>query len=903
MGDFAVTYALGTIGVLADRTVSVPITAPSIIGAIVIAVAVYSRQRLVELAKTLASRLWDLVINKVVARFDGELAYRILARSYCRSILADEAVSSVRVPPSRRMLPVGQIYVALNLRVQYQPGPHLPQATRIVGEPGSGKSTFLRYQLVRGCDLLLRPFGQRRSRLPVFLELAHSQAFDAPTDGECADKLLKELETCVDRRSTDSDKGVFQHFLKGRGVLVLLDGLDEVKQENLSTAARTIAIVMSRLRESGTNNRAMLTMREQAYRVTDDDLDHQFPSVGRFDPLSGNDIFEYLCKWPWSNETVLARGEATSAGVGTDRQSSLPLHSVSIASNVFALLENQPTLRGLCANPLILAMYIATVEDDSAPVSATTKTEFFKLVADELLYDRRARPRGSEEDRRLKLRSLREAIGQTAAEHLEAPEEPYNLIPSERCVDALRAFFQDPEQALLEIERDTGLIHFQGDDHITFIHGTFLDYFAARWYSNHQMEPWIRPARLERRLERRDLSSGRLTGVIAHGCSLAPRAGQDRALAYIEEYLPAFLGLAFVETRRYDHALLVPFLDGEVGMLRNVQADQFASVHDRFAHFIHILSDLDINYAFFPSVQVSPADYAKRCLEAAEIPGPELFRVIIEQDSSLALAFAHLVGAELSTQMPELYVESCDDWYVASALIDSLRSSDSSEYDSMSCVLLAEASLRYPSVSFLLDTIHAPRDTHYGWHFIRRHRRQAYEASGFYRSLLTVVLQRATTDPSNFTVSASGQEVDLTRLSSVAAAPRPNNWWLGHRASRVLEVAGFLTIPVVLVGALLIPGSTLTSGSDLTPRGVLVLGFASLISVALVVSGLMIQARIKLFRIVHRPHIDLDYLQPFGQRSWGARGTYWVTRVRYRRLVDLIVSLDREPFTSLLRRR
>lgn len=884
----------------AQRSIEIPVSPGTVIATVLLSLAIYSRKRLAEIAKHVAKRFWDIVSDRLISKFDNELAYRLLARNYCRSVLADDTKSSIRVPPSRRSLPVAAIYVNLTLRSSHGADVEGTPSVRIVGEPGSGKSTYLRYQLVRGCDKLLRPFGQRQSRLPVFVELARSGAFRSSEPGECADALMAELEGMVDRRSRPSERGIFAHFSTGRGVLVLLDGLDEVKQDRIHTAAEAISIVMGRLRECGINNRVLLTMREQCYRLTDDALDNQFPVTGRFDALTGNDIFQYLCKWPWSPQTSLARGEQEH---GLGYESKLPLHSVQIANNVFRLLETQPTLRGLCGNPLILAMYIATVEDDGTPVSASNKTEFFRIVADELLYDRRARPRGDDEDRRLRLRSLRESIGMAAAGHIEATEEGYNQIPKQRMLDALALHFADPDEALLEIERDTGLIRYQGDEFVAFIHGSFLDYFAARWYANHEQEPWLRPARLERRLERKDLASGRLEGVVAHGCSLAPRAGQDRALSYIAEYLPAFMGLALIETRRYDHNSLSGYLDSEVGLLSNVELETYPEIRGRFGNLVHILTDLNMNRTYFPTVTVDPSDYAQACVANASVDQDELFRTILQSDSSLALAFASLLGADLSEFLPELYVDSCDDWYIASALIENLRDIEDGAYETKNCILLAEASLRYPSVSFLLDTIHMPRDTDWGRHLLKRHKRQTYEASGFQRSLLTVVLQRAVCAPPE-ALGSLASAADLSRLSAVRDAPKPNDWWFGHRSGRILHLLSALLLPTLAFVALLSSTFNLTDGKGgLSGSGTFILIGTALIAAALAIWGTMVQTRIKLFRIIHRPFLDLDYLRPFGHRSWASRWTYLVTRVRFKKLAGLVVLLRREPFGSLFRYR
>ncbi|MEY2467542.1 MAG: hypothetical protein QOF21_240, partial [Actinomycetota bacterium] len=59
---------------------------------IAIGASIRFRRNLGELGQALADRLWRPLAVRILSRFDGEIAYRFLARNYCRSILADDSV-------------------------------------------------------------------------------------------------------------------------------------------------------------------------------------------------------------------------------------------------------------------------------------------------------------------------------------------------------------------------------------------------------------------------------------------------------------------------------------------------------------------------------------------------------------------------------------------------------------------------------------------------------------------------------------------------------------------------------------------------------------------------------------------------------------------------------------------
>ena len=88
----------------------------------------------------------------------------------------------------------------------------------ILGKPGAGKTTFLRY-------LTLRAIEGRISKVPVFISL---KAWSMSDEKELLPFIVKEFEIC---NFPDAER--FVKYILGTGeALVMFDGLDEVNQED-----------------------------------------------------------------------------------------------------------------------------------------------------------------------------------------------------------------------------------------------------------------------------------------------------------------------------------------------------------------------------------------------------------------------------------------------------------------------------------------------------------------------------------------------------------------------------------------------------------------------------------------------------------------------------------------------
>ena len=96
------------------------------------------------------------------------------------------------------------------------------------------------------------------------------------------------------------------------------------------------------------------------------DFNQDFPIVLSLRRFSSTDIYTFLTKWPFKVDTK--------------------------AENIIRLyneLSDKPALREMCTNPLVLSMYVAQDQSGENVIAPETRTDFYKLVTDELVIKRR----------------------------------------------------------------------------------------------------------------------------------------------------------------------------------------------------------------------------------------------------------------------------------------------------------------------------------------------------------------------------------------------------------------------------------------------------------------------------------------------------------------------------------
>jgi len=222
----------------------------------------------------------------------------------------------------------------------------------LVGEAGSGKTTFLRYVALTAASACAgrRPADAdwlpRPTPLPLYLPLHGLGVYlrdQKPADRESPSPDLLRDYIAHHLRHLDLPEGWVADRLKSGNVLLLLDGLDEVARFE---DRRFIAEMVTRFASFYDRCRVVVTTRPQGYEGTAQ-LGGEF--VRRdINPLKWpDDIRTFLYRW---NEAIQRRAEQGSLSARGRREAHEKVESM------MARLRAAPNVRELANNPLLLTV-------------------------------------------------------------------------------------------------------------------------------------------------------------------------------------------------------------------------------------------------------------------------------------------------------------------------------------------------------------------------------------------------------------------------------------------------------------------------------------------------------------------------------------------------------------------
>ena len=133
---------------------------------------------------------------------------------------------------------------------------------------------------------------------------------------------------------------------------MLLDGLDEVSSSAYQDTRTAILGISQKLGQLSEENVIVLTMRTQFHQQIKDDYRAEFSHVLALKPFQPSDVYEFLTRWQFEKD------------------------STQQITRIYNELTDRPTLREMCSNPLILAMYVAEDQAAGGAVPPYTRTEF-----------------------------------------------------------------------------------------------------------------------------------------------------------------------------------------------------------------------------------------------------------------------------------------------------------------------------------------------------------------------------------------------------------------------------------------------------------------------------------------------------------------------------------------------
>lgn len=643
----------------------------------------------------------DYIAWSVSKQFHQALATRISLRRYCHLQLEDETNKHLQVPGREGVsLETDTIFVPLKFRrsAGNSSASSLIEAfeknarVTVVGDPGSGKSSLIKQTFRSACRQADSIPG--RVRLPVMIEL---KRFTPPkrVKGERAsgDWALSRLRDQVQEVQGFDMGQLFDSFVSGNGLMVLLDGLDEVASNDYPRTANAIRGLSKLLAQRSSSNIVVLTMRVQFHQQVQADFEDCFPTVYRIAPFSPSDIFSFLDRWPFQS----AKSEQMS--------------------RIYGDLTDRPTLREMCRNPLVLAMYVA---NDQSPADAQappdTRTSFYDQVVAELLVERRSRQLGLAA--RTALREKREAIlGRLALENLVDETQAANSPTWQAAVDIISDVYEyaneaDAEEMLRDLERDTGIIsHEREGESLRFIHLTFCEFLAAKEVAQGQENGLPQLLAHHDKFQRADQPQlrSRLNEVIPFATALLARAFRPKAIQAVAETCnQEILGRCFLETQAYRGDVWQDYLDQEQTELLKSDPRHWTDEWLSRLHLFNVVfRDAERWAPKGQTAGISLEGFFENLVGSDRDRLVRLFSSYAVSDSPAALRLAEECGVDLANEHPELVLRNCEfPPFLSVALQKAAGKGGSSR---RWIALLAEAGLRSHLSALILHGQEAPK--------------------------------------------------------------------------------------------------------------------------------------------------------------------------------------------------
>ncbi|MCH8149609.1 MAG: metallophosphoesterase, partial [Planctomycetes bacterium] len=346
----------------------------------------------------------------------------------------------------------------------------------IVGDPGSGKTTFLRRianllclgQLGVDAHRASQALGFDEQPLPIFVRLSelveHMEAVhgrpDAPSIRRLPEWLCHFLNATNQEACEGLDEEFFHNRLAGGQAMLLLDGLDEAPSEQ---HRRTLVEMIEHATLAYPKCRFVVTTRPAAYRgkvVLPD-----FAEV-EISPLEEDAIETFLGRW--------------SHGLFPDN----PIQAEKHLHEILHALRGRPEIRRIARNPVMLtALAVVHWNEKRLPEQ---RADLYESIINWLSRSRDQRPGRPSPERTV---GLLQNLALAMQDH---PEGRRTQTAKHWAAQQLAPAFRDTpedervsqaEQFLAQEELDSGIIVGRGDD-IRFWHLTFQEYLAAWQLSN-----------------------------------------------------------------------------------------------------------------------------------------------------------------------------------------------------------------------------------------------------------------------------------------------------------------------------------------------------------------------------------------------------------------------------------
>jgi hypothetical protein len=553
---------------------------------------------------------------------------------------------------------------------------------RVVGDPGSGKSSLVKRLFRDACRSSIQ--SPRKGRLPVVLELKNLIIPANIKDKALGDWLLAHLREIVVKTEVFKMGECFDAYAAQSGLLVLLDGLDEVPRNRYPRVQLALQSLSTRLGGIGPRNIVVVTMRAQFHMEVREAFRDSYGPALYIRPFTPSDIYDFLTKWPFHAQ------------------------SREMASRIFKDLTDRPTLRDLCANPLVLAMYVADYQASSSAFTPESRTEFYQRVSSELLIRRRLQQTGPTPAAGA-LREQRERIlGRLAYDHMLDVRQPANSL---RWSDAMRITREvtncDAEEAVVlfrELAKETGLVSEERpQESLRFIHLAFCEFLASVEAVQGLRDGWQRLIQLHGEFQAATdpPTRARLLEVIPFACGLLTRVRRPDAIAQVAALRDfRLLGRCFLETKLYDDQTWPAFADTTHRRLIDTPESDWGEAWLRDLHLFNVVmrdAAQCSNYIKSPAPVLDLALFYRSLVERQRNSLRSILSSYAGQDAAAAFRVAEICGVDLAADFPEIVIFSCDQPPFLALAVQQVLA-DSGTADTWA-PLIVEAALRLPVVA------------------------------------------------------------------------------------------------------------------------------------------------------------------------------------------------------------
>lgn len=476
----------------------------------------------------------------------------------------------------------------------------------------------------------------------------------------------------------------------GNGVLFLFDGLDEVASEKYARIERSLIKLSEVLRSYGSGNVVVISMRMQFYSSIIGDLSEEYPVALSVKPFSPSDIHRFLSSWPFGQ------------------------NAVGNVNRIYADLSEKPALREMCANPLVLSMYVAEDQASEGGFFPESRTEFYDRVVNEFLIRRRIKQVGGRSGSASIKEQWEKILGQLAYEHLSNEKEPQNLLNYSHAIRVIEDISDmnpiEARNSFAEISKETGLIAEERiGQTLRFLHLSICEFLAASYCVRHRSNGLEVLLDEYRRLVNLAQAAGaRLIEVIPFSGGLEAPYRRPKLVESVYQFDDDRLMLkVFLETKAYT----CPEWEGYVKKFYNESLDRGrgvmheAALSDVFL-FVLVLRDADENAKAIKSTALSfdVNKFLEELSQERNLPIKLAISEYARQDAVAALRLSEVLGISFIDEFWETILVNCDQSPMLSVAIEQAVSSsaDANKWRQ----LLAEAALIMPSVAGELDSHH-----------------------------------------------------------------------------------------------------------------------------------------------------------------------------------------------------